>query len=206
VGSSPSPARQYAITSIETAPVKLIDQSNAARRCSVTHASSAAQPVRQRRLLMKEGASPHASGLFTYVNRNAPALGAPVGSFSVNFGSGFATRISGRHDPRLAALDLRAPDMTAAGVRVAPTNVIVMSVKYYGGVGVEALRPDVGSDRSRSSPTDDCRRERGSDATSTFLRPIVPLGKVIALRPVRPGSNCSRWRDGERLRALVVRR
>ena len=131
---------QYAIRSIETAPVKLIDQSNAG-------AAMFRDPTRppphnlfaNAVLLMKEGGKVHPPpALFTYVAQNAPALGAPVGSFTVNFGSGFATPTSGT-PRRTTGCDRSSarPDVTATGVRVAPTNVIVMSVDYYGGVGVE---------------------------------------------------------------------
>ncbi len=131
---------QYAISSIETAPVKLIDQSNAG-------AAMFRDPTRppphnlfaNAVLLMKEGGKVHPPpALFTYVARGAPALGAPVGSFTVNFGSGFATSYqwdAQTHDWLRSIFG--APDVTATGVRVAPTNVIVMSVDYYGGVGVE---------------------------------------------------------------------
>ncbi len=131
---------QYAISSIETAPVKLIDQSNAG-------AAMFRDPTRppphnlfaNAVLLMKEGGKVHPPpALFTYVAQNAPAHGAPVGSFTVNFGSGYATSYqwdAKTHDWLRSIFG--APDVTATGVRVAPTNVIVMSVDYYGGVGVE---------------------------------------------------------------------
>ena len=118
--------------------------------------------------------------------QSAPALGAPVGSFTVNFESGFATSISGTrttHDWLRSIFG--APDVTATGVRVAPTNVIVMSVKYDGGRrGRGFLRTD-----GRSGPAEifsDGRLQKG-----TWFRRNIRLrtayrnaaGKVIALRP-----------------------
>ena len=75
----------YAIDSIETAPVKLIDQSSAG-------AAMFRDPTRppphnlfaNAVLLMKEGGKVHTPpALFTYVAQSAPAVGAPVGSFTV---------------------------------------------------------------------------------------------------------------------------
>jgi hypothetical protein len=88
---------------------------------------------------MKEGGKVHPPPpLFKYVAKNAPPLGVPVGSFTVNFGSGYATSYqwdAATHDWLRSIFG--APDVTATGVREAPTNVIVMSVIYRGGVGVE---------------------------------------------------------------------
>jgi hypothetical protein len=178
----------YAITSIETAPVKLIDQSTAGP-------AMFRDPTRppphnlfaNAVLLMKEGGKVHTPpALFTYVSRKAPAVGAPVGSFTVNFGSGFATSYQwdGKTHDWLRSI-FGAPDVTALGVRVAPTNVIVMSVKYYGGVGVEGSYAQMVG----SGPVEvfsDGRLQKGT----WFRRNIrlvtayrAPSGKVIALRP-----------------------
>ena len=179
---------QYAISSIETAPVTLIDQSNAG-------AAMFRDPTRppphnlfaNAELLMKEGGKVHPPPpLFTYVSRNAPALGAPVGSFTVNFLSGFATSYQwdGKTRTWLRSI-FGAPDVTATGVRVAPTNVIVMSVSYFGGVGVEGSYAQMVG----SGPVEvfsDGRLQKG-----TWFRRNIHLktayrsasGKVIALRP-----------------------
>ena len=179
---------QYAITSIETAPVKLIDQSNAG-------AAMFRDPTRppphnlfaNAVLLMKEGGKVHTPpALFTYVSRDAPALGAPVGSFTVNFGSGFATAYqwdAKTHDWLRSIFG--APDMTATGERVAPTNVIVMSVKYYGGVGVEGSYAQMVG----SGPVEvfsDGRLQKGTWFRRNIHLPTAyrsASGKVIALRP-----------------------
>jgi hypothetical protein len=179
---------QYALSSIETAPVKLIDQSNAG-------AAMFRDPTRppphnlfaNAELLMKEGGKVHPPPpLFTYVSRNARALGAPVGSFTVNFLSGFAASYQwdGKTRTWLRSI-FGAPDVTATGVRVAPTNVIVMSVNYFGGVGVEGSYAQMVG----SGPVEvfsDGRLQKG-----TWFRRNIHLktayrsasGKVIALRP-----------------------
>jgi hypothetical protein len=179
---------QYAITSIETAPVKLIDQSTAG-------AAMFRDPTRppphnlfaNAVLLRKEGGKVHTPpALFTYVSQKAPAVGAPVGRFTVNFEAGFATSYqwdAKTHDWLRSIFG--APDVTATGVRVAPTNVIVMSVKYNGGVGVEGSYAQMVG----SGPVEvfsDGRLQKGS-----WFRRNIRLktayrsasGKVIALRP-----------------------
>jgi hypothetical protein len=179
---------QYAISSIETAPVKLIDESNAG--AAMFRASNRPPPhnlFANAVLLMKEGGKVHTPpALFTYVARKAPAVGAPVGSFTVNFGSGFATSYqwdAKTHDWLRSIFG--APDVTATGVRVAPTNVIVMSVKYDGGVGVEGSYAQMVG----SGPVEifsDGRLQKG-----TWFRRNIRLrtayrsasGKVIPLRP-----------------------
>jgi len=91
---------------------------------------------------MKEGGKVHTPpALFTYVAQKAPpSVRRWVRSRSTSVRVS-RRRTMGRHDARLAAFDLRRADVTATGVRVAPTNVIVMSVKYYGGVGVGDRTP-----------------------------------------------------------------
>ncbi len=180
---------QYAISSIETAPVKLIDQSNAG-------AAMFRDPTRppphnlfaNAELLMKEGGKVHTPpALFTYVSQKAAAVGAPVGSFTVNFLSGFAVSYQwdGKTHDWLRSI-FGAPDVTATGVRVAPTNVIVMSVKYYGGVGVEGSYAQMVG----SGPVEifsDGRLQKGfvaplatSDCATAYRS---ASGKTIALRP-----------------------
>jgi hypothetical protein len=179
---------QYAISSIETAPVKLIDQSNAgAAMFRDTTRPPPHNLFANAVLLMKEGGKVHPPpALFTYVPQSAPAVGAPVGSFTVNFESGFATSYqwdAKTHDWLRSIFG--APDVTATGVRVAPTNVVVMSVKYYGGVGVEGSYAQLVG----SGPVEifcDGRLQKG-----TWFRRNIHLrtayrtasGTVIALRP-----------------------
>ncbi len=179
---------QYAISSIETAPVTLIDQSNAG--AAMFRDSTRPPPhnlFADAALLMKEGGKVHSPPpLFTYASRKVPAIGAPVGSFTVNFLSGFATTYQwdAKTHNWLRSI-FGAPDVTATGVRVAPTNVIVMSVNYFGGVGVEGSYAQmVGS--GAVEVFSDGRLQKG-----TWFRRNIHLktayrsasGKVIALRP-----------------------
>jgi hypothetical protein len=179
---------QYAISSIETAPVKLIDEATAG---AAMFRSAKRQPPHNlfanAALLMKEGGKVHTPpALFTYVPRSAPAFGAPVTSFTVNFLAGFATSYqwdAKTHDwPRSI---FGEPDVTATGVRVAPTNVIVMNVKYFGGVGVEGSYAQmVGS--GPAEIFSDGRLQKGTWFRRNIRLPTAyrnASGKVIALRP-----------------------
>ena len=179
---------QYAISSIETAPVTLIDQSNAG--AAMFRDLSRPPPhnlFANAELLMKEGGRVHSPPpLFTYASRKVPAAGAPVGSFTVNFLSGFATSYQwdGKTRTWLRSI-FGAPDVTATGVRVAPTNVIVMSVNYIGGVGVEGSYAQMVG----SGPVEvfsDGRLQKGRWFRRNIRLPTAyrsASGKVIALRP-----------------------
>jgi hypothetical protein len=179
---------QYAISSIETAPVKLIDESNAgAAMFRVSDRPPPHNLFANAVLLMKEGGKVHTPpALFTYVPQSTKAIGAPVGSFTVNFESGFATSYqwdAKTHDWLRSIFG--APDVTATGVRVAPTNVIVMSVNYVNGVGVEGSYAQMVG----HGPVEifsDGRLQKGSWFRSNIRLKTAyrsASGKVIALRP-----------------------
>jgi len=81
--------------------------------------------------------------------------------------------------------DSATPDVSASGVALSPTNVIVMSVNYIGGVGVEGSQAQL----TGSGPVEvftDGRLEKGRWFRSAVGKPTAyrsPNGKVIALRP-----------------------
>jgi hypothetical protein len=130
---------EYAVRSIETAPVKLYDESNAG-------AAMYRDPSRQvphnllanAQLLMEKDGKPRPPPpLFTYLSSGEKFGGPKVKSFVVNFADGYATSYA--WDSKSKSWDrsiFGAPEVTAGGVRVSPTNVIVMTVNYVGGVGV----------------------------------------------------------------------
>ena len=130
---------QYAIDSIEKAPVKLVDQSNAGSamfrdpRRPPPH-NLFADPFR----LMAMGRVHIPPALFKYADHNAKALGPKVASFTVNFPAGYAVTYA--WDTKTHSWDRSIfghPDVEATGQRMTPTNVVVMGVTYAGGVGVE---------------------------------------------------------------------
>jgi hypothetical protein len=130
---------EYAVRSIETAPVKLYDEANAG-------AAMFRDPSRQiphnlfanAQLLMdKDGKPRPPPPLFTYLSSGEKFRGPKVKSFVVNFAGGYAVTYD--WDSKTKSWErsiFGAPDVTAGGVRVSPTNVIVMTVNYVGGVGV----------------------------------------------------------------------
>jgi hypothetical protein len=179
---------QYAISSIETAPVKLIDESNAG-------GAMFRDPTRppphnlfaNAAALMREGGKVYSPpALFTYVAQKAPPVGAPVSSFTVNFLAGFSVSYQwdGKTHDWLRSI-FGAPDVTATGVREAPTNVVVMSVKYRGGVGVEGSYAQmVGSGAVEVFA--DGRLQKGFWHRSNIRKATAyrtAKGKVIHLRP-----------------------
>ena len=129
---------QYAVKSIETAPVKLYQQSNSGP--AMFRVSTRYPPhnlFANAALLMKKNGLPRPPpALFTY-SPSHKAYGPKVRSFVVGFGSGYAATYS--WDPKTVTWDrsiFGSPDVSANGIRISPKNVIVMSVHYIGGVGV----------------------------------------------------------------------
>ena len=178
----------YALQSIASAPVKTFDQSNAGG--AMFRDFSRPPPhnlFANAEALMKLGGKVHPPrALFTYAAKSSPPLGAPVGSFSVNFAAGYAT--SWQWNAKTHSWDrsiFGRPDFTADGIRLSPTNVIVMSVNYRGGVGVEGSEAQL----TGSGPVEvftDGRLQKGKWFRSKIQRATAyrsASGKVINLRP-----------------------
>ena len=130
---------QYAVDSIEKAPVKLVDQFNAGSAMFRDPNRPAPHNLFANAIrLMAMGRVHIPPPLFKYAAHNAKALGPKVASFTVNFLAGYQVTYS--WDARTHSWDRSIfghPDVEATGQRMSPTNVIVMSVTYAGGVGVE---------------------------------------------------------------------
>lgn len=130
---------QYALRSIMTAPVKLYDESNSG-------GAMFRDPKRypphnlfaNAILLMKKDGKPRPPpALFTYLSGSTKAHGPRVRSFVVGFASGYAATYTWNPSRRSWDRSLfGAPEFAGNGVRISPKNVIVMSVRYVGGVGV----------------------------------------------------------------------
>ena len=178
----------YALKSIASAPVKTFDQSNA--RGAMFRDLSRPPPhnlFANAVALMKLGGKVHSPrALFTYVAKFAAPVGVPVGSFSVNFAAGYAT--SWQWNAKTRSWDrsiFGRPDFTADARRLSPTNVVVMSVNYKGGVGVEGSEAQL----TGSGPVkvfSDGRLQKGRWFRSKIQRPTAyrsASGKVITLRP-----------------------
>ena len=179
---------QYAVSSIETAPVKLIQESNAGG--AMFRDLSRPPPhnlLANAALLMKfNGAPKPPPALFTYRSHTTPAIGERVNAFYVDFASGFETSYT--WDGQSFSWDrsiFGAPDVTATGQRVSPKNVIVMNVLYRGCVGVEGSYAQLtgsGSVEIFSAG----RVVRGTWSRTNLAKPTVykdGAGNVIALTP-----------------------
>ena len=154
---------QYAVKSIETAPVKLYDESNSGS--AMFRVSTRYPPhnlFANAVLLMKKDGTPRPPpALFSY-SSSRKAYGPKVQSFVVGFGSGYAATYS--WNPATVSWDrsiFGAPDVSANGVRIAPKNVIVMTVHYVGGVGV----------------IDSYAQMRGAGPVDVFTRGTLQRGK-----------------------------
>jgi hypothetical protein len=179
---------QYAISSIETAPVKLVDQSNAGaamfrdpRRFAPHNLYADAV------LLMAKGGKPKPPPpLFQYRSSSTPATGARVNAFTVNFEAGYATSYSWDGVTRSWNRTIfGARDVTASGVQLSPKNVVVMSVVYRGGVGVEGSYAQMTGSGTVEVFTGG-RVQRGTWSRKSLSRPVVyknQYGDVIALTP-----------------------
>jgi len=178
----------YAVRSIETAPVKLVQESNAG---SAMFRDPKRYPPHNLYanavLLMTMGGVPKPPrALFTYRPSSVAATGARVNYFSVGFAAGYAT--SYNWDGVTRSWDrsiFGARDITADGTQLSPRNVIVMNVIYRGGAGVEGSYAQL----TGSGPVDvftGGRVQRGTWSRRTLRKPIVyknRYGKVIALTP-----------------------
>jgi hypothetical protein len=130
---------EYAVRSIETAPVKLYNESNSGAAMFRDPDRPAPHNLFANAVLLmdKHGKPRPPPPLFIYSSTARPGVGSPVKSFVVGFESGFAATYD--WDAKTASWDrsiFGAPDVSANGVRISPKNVIVMSVNYVGGVGV----------------------------------------------------------------------
>lgn len=134
----------YAVASIETAPVHIIDE-DAAGAAMYRDNDGRIPPNNLygigSRLFALGGTPISPPPLFTYRAANASVPGVRVKSFVVGFGSGYTA--SYVWDQRTLSWDrtnfvdtsYAAPDFAADGVRISPKNVIVEDVNYLGGVG-----------------------------------------------------------------------
>jgi hypothetical protein len=177
---------QYALKSIATAPVKLFQESNAG---SAMFRDPQREPPHNLyanvAALMKMGGKPKPPPpLFSYRSGSDKVPGAKVKSFVVGFSAGYATSYS--WDAKTRSWDrsiFGAPDVTASGTRLSPANVIVMKVRYRGGVGVEGSQAQLlGSGQALVFTGGTVQRATWS--RRRLQKPIVyrsPSGRIIAL-------------------------
>jgi hypothetical protein len=131
----------YAVASISTAPVKLIDESSAGTamfrdpNLFAPHNLFAIAP----RLFAFGGTPAPPPSLFSYRPNTQKAGGLAVARFIVPFPSEYP--VTWTWDTATTSWDrtlFGKADVTGTGVRESPKNVIVMWVNYVNGIGTEA--------------------------------------------------------------------
>jgi len=131
----------YAVASISTAPVKLIDENRAGTamfrdpNLYAPHNLFAIAP----QLFAFGGTPVPPPPLFSYRTSTEKAGGLPVVRFIVPFPSMYA--VTWTWDTATASWDrtlFGLADVTGTGVRESPQNVVVMWVNYVNGIGTEA--------------------------------------------------------------------
>jgi hypothetical protein len=129
---------QYAVDSIETAPVKLVDESSAGAAMfrdpdlEAPHNLFASAPA----LFAFKGTPTPPPALFSYRAADVKPVGAPVTSFVVPFPSIYP--VTWTWDAATNSWDrtiFGQSDVTGTGQRESPKNVIVMYVNYVNGIG-----------------------------------------------------------------------
>jgi hypothetical protein len=157
----------YAIASIETAPVKLVDESSAGTAMfrdpdlEAPHNLFARAPL----LFAFKGTPTPPPALFTYRSATQKADGTVVSSFVVPFPSIYP--VTWTWDNATSSWDrtlFGMADVTGTGARESPKNVVVMYVNYVNGIGTENSYADL-----QGSGTADIFSD-GREVTGTWSR------------------------------------
>jgi hypothetical protein len=140
---------QYAIDSINTAPVTQLDESRAGSMMFRAVGTEYHDPIAYTEAPMnlwarvdqmyKVAAKPvPPPALFSYRKAGVKPAGAPVKFFVVHFAGRFGiTWAWDAKSGRWLRSKFGGPDIDAEGVQLAPKNVVVMFVNYAGGAGTE---------------------------------------------------------------------
>jgi DUF3048 family protein len=179
---------QYAIDSINTAPVKQLDETRSHDGMFRDHSRRAPWNLYAvAPKLFADGGTPvPPPPLFAYRPVKVAAAGTPTSSFTVGFQAGYATTwnwdaTSGTWKRSIFG----RPEIAASGVQLAPQNVVVMSVNYAGGAGVEGAEAEL----TGSGPA--WVFTAGNVVQGTWSRPdkskpatlLDASGRVVALTP-----------------------
>jgi hypothetical protein len=130
----------YAIASISTAPVKLIDEDAAGAAMFRDNALEAPHNLFAiaSALFAFKGTPTPPPALFSYRSATTPPVGPLVASFVVPFPSIYP--VTWTWDSTTQSWDrtlFGLADVTGTGVRESPKNVVVMYVNYVNGIGTE---------------------------------------------------------------------
>ena len=128
----------YAISSIQTAPVNIVDETRAGAAMFRDHSRKAPSNLYgiPSKLFAMGGKPVPPPPLFSYRKAHQKVAGPLVTHVGVGFGAGFSVswQWDAAHGAWTRAVD--DPGLAASGTHVAPASVIVMLVNYAGGVGV----------------------------------------------------------------------
>jgi hypothetical protein len=181
---------QYAIQSIDTAPVTQLDETRAGPMMYRDPPDPSYEPfnlwARVDQMYTVHATPVPPPPLFAYRAPHAPVGGTPVAAFVVGFAQGY--QITWNWDAKSGTWlrsKFGAPDIDGNGVRLAPKNVVVMFVQYLGGVGVEQSEAQLIGSGNALVFTD------GKEIEGTWSRPNTakpaifrnPKGGVIRLTP-----------------------
>jgi hypothetical protein len=142
----------YAIASIDTAPVVQLDETRAGPMMFRDQSRSAPHNLYAHvDEMYSRCASAAPPPLFRYRDAHALAEGTPAASVWIGFAQGYG--VTWTWDPRTKRWQrslFGQREVSAAGVPLEVTNVVIMTATYQGGVGVEGAEADlVGSGTAR---------------------------------------------------------
>jgi hypothetical protein len=173
---------QYAIDSIDTAPVKQLDETRAGSMMFRDPTDPGAAPynlwarVDQMFTAEKDAPPVPPPPLFVYRDPRDDIAAPTLSSFHVGFSAGFDVTwtwdsqkqvwVRTTHSPA-------APDVDAGGVHIAAANVVVLFVHYQGGVGVE------GSEAQLTGSGDALVFINGSEVKARWTRPDKDHGAKL---------------------------
>ena len=179
----------YALASIATAPVKLIQESGAGTamyRDPTRYAPHNLYGVVPS-LFAFGGTPTPPPALFTYHSGKVTQLSNVVSSFVVPFPSIYP--VTWTWDARTTSWDrtlFSQPDVTGTGVRESPKNVIVMWVNYVNGIGTMASYANLQGSGQAAVFTDG-REVTGTWSRGTSMSDVItyqtPSGATIPLTP-----------------------
>jgi hypothetical protein len=179
----------YAVASISTAPVKLIDESNAGSamfRDPTRFAPHNLYAVTSG-LFTLGGTPVPPPALFSYRTNSKGPSGTPVVSFVVPFPSIYS--VTWTWDSATTSWDrtlFGQPDVTGTGIRESPKNVVVMYVNYVNGIGTMASYGELQGSGQAAIFTDDKEVlgtwSRGASKSNVITYQNA-AGKTITLTP-----------------------
>jgi len=178
----------YAIASIDTAPVTQLDEARAGSMMFRDHSRAAPHNLYAHvDQMYGRCADPPPPPLFSYRPAgSAPPAGAPAATAVVGFHVGYAVTWNwDATTKRWVRSIFGAPEVSAAGVKLTASNVVVQFVQYSGGVGAFGAEADL-TGQGFAWVLTDGRVVKGAwvrPSKAQAARLVGPGGRTIALTP-----------------------